>query len=164
MTDTATLRTNPFILHGPRGTIPSLVRTDDAWSSAILRLTLGFVMVPHGLQKTFGFFGGYGFTGSMSFFTDTMGLPWVLAFAVIAIELGGSIALIIGLGTRLAALGIGAVMVGAIATVHAEYGFLMNWAGTKAGEGFEYHLLAIGIAAALVLAGGGRWSIDSRLV
>jgi len=73
------------------------------------------------------------------------------------------VALLAGVGTRLAAAGIAAIMTGAIVTVHWPHGFFMNWAGSQAGEGFEYHLLAIAIAAALVLTGGGRWSVDRRI-
>ncbi len=68
-----------------------------------------------------------------------------------------------GAGTRLAAAGIGAVMLGAIATVHAEHGFFMNWFGNQKGEGFEYHLLALAMAFALIVRGGGKASIDRRI-
>lgn len=163
MTSTATLQTTSREFPAARRAFHALIRTDDLWSGTVLRVALGAIMLPHGLQKTFGLFGGYGFEGTMGFFTETMGLPWLLALLVIGIEFLGSIALIAGAGTRVAAAGIGAVMVGAVATVHAEIGFFMNWTGTLAGEGFEYHLLAIAIAGALILVGGGRWSLDHRV-
>lgn len=163
MTHTATLSTRAADASTAQRTLYNLVRTDGAWSAAALRVGLGAVMLPHGLQKTVGLFGGYGFGGTMGFFTETMGLPWLIAFAVIAIELVGSVALLAGVGTRLAAAGIAAVMTGAIVTVHWANGFFMNWTGSQAGEGFEYHLLAIAIAAALLLTGGGRWSVDRRI-
>jgi putative oxidoreductase len=51
-------------------------------------------------------------------------------------------------------------MLGAITMVHLPHGFFMNWGGQQQGEGYEYHLLVIGIAAALLITGGGRWSVD----
>ena len=160
MTHSATLSQETGDLPVGARTLRQLLQTEDAWSAAVVRVVLGGVMLPHGLQKTVGLFGGNGFSGTMSFFTEAMGLPWLIAFLVITIELVGAIALIAGLGTRLAALGIAAVMVGAVVTVHGANGFFMNWFGSQAGEGFEYHLLALGMAVALVFAGGGRLSLD----
>ena len=140
-----------------------VLATDDAWTPTIARLVLGAVMLPHGLQKTFGLFGGYGFEGTMGFFTGTMGLPWIVAFLVIVIESVGALALLFGLASRLAALGVAAVMAGAALTTHLSFGFFMNWDGSAAGEGFEFHLLAIGLAAVVTLAGGGKASLDARL-
>lgn len=137
-----------------------LFQTNDAASLLILRLTLGGVMLPHGAQKLLGWFGGYGFAGTMGMFTDKMGIPAVLAFLVILAESFGSLGLIVGFLTRIAAFGIAWVMVGAIFLVHVPHGFFMNWFGQQAGEGFEYHLLAIGICLALLLSGGGKWSVD----
>lgn len=138
----------------------ALFQTNDAASLLILRLTLGGVMLPHGAQKLLGWFGGYGFAGTMGMFTDKMGIPAVLAFLVILAESFGSLGLIVGFLTRIAAFGIAWVMVGAIFLVHVPHGFFMNWFGQQAGEGFEYHLLAIGICLALLLSGGGKWSVD----
>jgi putative oxidoreductase len=117
-------------------------------------------MFPHGAQKLLGWFGGYGFTGTMHFFTATMGVPWVFALLAILAESLGALGLVAGLFTRVAALGIGANMVVAILTVHIHNGFFMNWTGTQAGEGFDYHLLALGIALAVIIKGGGLWSLD----
>lgn len=147
---------------GPMG-LPALLRTDDALAPAVLRVVLGAVMFPHGAQKLLGWFGGPGFRGTMGFFTGTMHLPALLAVLVIVAESFGAIALVAGLLTRVAAAGIAAVMVGAIVTTHAANGFFMNWFGNQAGEGFEYHLLAIGIAVALMITGGGRASLDHAL-
>ena len=137
--------------------------TTAGWSSTVARLVLAVVMFPHGAQKLLGWFGGYGFAGTLGFLTDKMGLPKPLAASVILIEFAAPLLLVAGLGTRFAALGIGAIMIGAIATVHASQGFFMNWSGTQAGEGFEYHLLALGLVAVLLAQGGGRWSLDRRL-
>ena len=141
----------------------ALVATDGSAGPVALRFTLAAVMFPHGAQKMLGWFGGHGFSASMGFLTGQAGLPWVIALLVMVAELFGPIGLVLGLWSRLAALGIGAVMVGAIATVHAQYGFFMNWAGTEAGEGIEYHLLVLGIAAALIVQGSGALSIDRLL-
>lgn len=137
--------------------------TNNDYSSLILRVTLGVVMLPHGLQKTLGMFGGHGLAGTIGFFTDKMGVPHEVAILVICAESLGALGLIFGCATRLGALGIAAVMSGAIIMVHTKFGFFMNWQGTQAGEGFEFHLLAIGIAIALMIKGGGAWSIDRAI-
>lgn len=140
-----------------------LFRTDEAWTGLILRLTLGLVMFPHGAQKLLGVYGGFGFSGTMGFFTETMHLPWVVAFLVIVGESFGSLALLAGLLTRFTAASLGVIMAGAIVTTHLPHGFFMNWFGKQQGEGFEYHLLVIGIAVALLVTGGGRWSADGAM-
>ncbi len=141
----------------------ALTVTHGGVASLVLRLTLGLVMFPHGAQKLFGWFGGYGFSATTSFLTQTAGLPAPVALLVILIEFFGSLALILGAFSRAAALGIITVMVGAVATVHLPNGFFMNWSGAQAGEGFEYHLLVIGIAMAIILRGSGTFSIDRIL-
>ena len=134
--------------------------TNDDWSQLILRVTLGVVMFPHGAQKLLGWFGGYGFAGTMDMFTQKMGIPAALAFLVIITESLGSVGLVVGFLTRLAAFGIFCIMVVAIAMVHWPNGFFMNWAGNQPGEGIEYHLLVIGIAIVLMIWGAGRSSVD----
>ena len=126
----------------------------------IARLTLGLIMFPHGAQKVLGWFGGYGYSGTMGFFTQTMHIPALFAFLAILAEFGGSLGLITGFLSRLSAFGIAANMVVAIATVHGANGFFMNWSGNQKGEGFEYHLLAIGLALIVLIYGGGKSSID----
>jgi putative oxidoreductase len=140
-----------------------LFQTESSWSCLVLRLVLGVVMFPHGAQKVFGWFGGFGFTASMGMFTEKMHIPALLAVLVILAESAGSLGLITGLLTRVAALGILCDMIGAVALVHWRNGFFMNWSGKQAGEGFEYHLLMIGMALALVLAGGGKFSLDRMI-
>jgi len=137
-----------------------LFATHDSWSLLILRVTLGVVMFPHGAQKLLGWFGGYGFSGTMDMFTNKMGIPAALAFLVIMTEFFGSLGLIVGFLTRLAAFGGFCIMVVAIGMVHWQNGFFMNWSGKQAGEGFEYHLLAIGIALVLMIYGAGKGSVD----
>lgn len=147
----------------PMKLIHTILHTDKSFSTLLLRVTLGAVFFPHGAQKALGWFGGHGFAGTMGYFTGAMHIPTLFAFLAIAAEFAGAIALILGFGTRVAALGIAAVMAVAIASVHAQYGFFMNWAGNQAGEGIEYHLLALGMALALVLRGGGALSIDGAI-
>jgi putative oxidoreductase len=141
----------------------TLFGTEDTCVGLLLRLTLGVVMFPHGAQKLLGWYGGFGFAGTMGFFPEQMHIPTVLAFLVILAESFGSLGLIVGFLTRLAAAGMVAVMVGAITMVHWPHGFFMNWFGKQQGEGFEYHLLVIGIGLALLLTGGGKWSVDGEL-
>ena len=142
------------------GWVGRLIETEADVTSLFLRLTLAVVIFPHGAQKLLGWFGGYGFSGTMGFFTEQMGLPGLVAFLVIFIEFFGALALAAGALGRAAAAGIAAVMVGAVVTTHLPNGFFMNWTGAQAGEGFEFHLLALGIAAALILKGSGAASFD----
>src|SRR3954467_9790867 len=99
--------------------------TDVSKTLAAQRILLGAIMLPHGAQKLLGWFGGYGFSGTMEFFTGTMHLPTPLAFLIIMAESFGAIGLVVGAGTRLAALGIVAVMLGAIVTTHLPHGLFM---------------------------------------
>jgi len=140
-----------------------LLATDTSLAPSLLRATLAVVMFPHGAQKALGWFGGYGWSGTMGFLTGQIGLPGPLAALVILLEFLGPLLLLTGLGTRLVATGFAGIMFGAIATVHAEHGFFMNWFGAQKGEGYEFHLLVIGGALALALTGGGRWSFDRHL-
>ncbi len=140
-----------------------LFQTNDKFSYWVPRVILGCVMFPHGVQKLFGWFGGFGFTNTMTYFTQTAGLPWIIAFLIIMGESLGSLGLIVGFFTRLSALGLIFIMVGAITTVHIPNGFFMNWFGKNAGEGFEYHLLVIGMSIPLLISGGGKYSVDGLI-
>lgn len=140
-----------------------IFQTNDNNAATILRIVLGVILFPHGAQKLLGWFGGYGFDGTMGFLTGTAGLPWIIAFLVIAIEFFGAIALIVGFGTRIVAVGIIALFAGIVFTSHLQNGFFMNWAGNQPGEGYEYHLLVIGMALALLVSGAGKWSVDYAL-
>lgn len=138
-----------------------LLQTDDNIVSFIIRVTVAIVMLPHGLQKLLGMFGGHGFKATMSFFTSN-GTPAILAFLVIITESIGSLLILFGFTTRLWALMLSAVMLVAT-SMHTANGFFMNWGGTQAGEGFEYHILVLGITLALLIKGAGRWSVDRQL-
>ena len=137
-----------------------IFQTNESNATTIIRIVLGVILFPHGAQKMLGWFGGYGFDGTMGFLTGTAGLPWIMAFLVIAIEFFGAIALIVGFATRIVAVGIISLFAGIVFTSHLQNGFFMNWAGNQQGEGYEYHLLIIGMAIALLVSGGGKWSID----
>ena len=139
----------------------SLFATEDRLDVLLLRLALGLVMLAHGAQKLMGWFGGFGFENTMDYFTESMGMPWMLGFAVIMIESIGSIFLILGLLTRPVALGLLTIMLSAALMVHWPHGFFMNWFGNQSGEGIEFFILAIGMALALLIAGGGSYSMDS---
>ena len=140
-----------------------LIRTNNDYAVTILRLILGIVFFAHGAQKALGWFGGYGFNGTLTGFTQSMHIPAVFAVLAIAAEFLGGLGLHVGLLSRVAAFGIGYNMVVAVAHIHYRLGFFMNWSGTKKGEGFEFHLLAIAIVVALILKGGGAASIDRLL-
>jgi putative oxidoreductase len=140
-----------------------LMATSDDVAMTILRLTLGVVFFAHGAQKMLGWFGGYGFSGTMGFFTHQLGVPAPLAFLAIVTEFFGGLGLILGLLTRIPALGIAVEMIIAVFMVHLPNGFFMNWYGTQKGEGFEYHLLAIAVSAVVLLRGAGAYSADRAL-
>ena len=143
--------------------IRKLTATDSNVATTILRLMLGIIFFAHGAQKMLGWFGGYGFTGTMGFFTGVMHIPAVFAFLAIAAEFFGGLGLILGLFTRVAAFGVLCNMIVAIAMVHIRFGFWMNWTGTQKGEGFEYHLLLIAASVFLMICGAGAASVDHLL-
>jgi putative oxidoreductase len=138
------------------------MRTTDV-ALLILRLTLAAVLWPHGAQKALGLFGGGGISATVAGLSGHMGLPAILVYLVIAAEFLGPIALVLGVLTRLAALGIAVDMACAALLVHLRNGFFMNFAGNQKGEGIEYFIYAVGVALALVIAGPGRIALMKRL-
>ncbi len=140
-----------------------LFLTADDAALLVLRITLGVVFFPHGMQKLLGWFGGYGFAGTMDMFTTKLAIPALFAFLAIMAEGLGSLGLITGFLTRVAAFGITVNMVVAVYLLHWQNGFFMNWFGNQKGEGFEYHLLVIAIGIVLMIKGGGKWSVDKGL-
>jgi putative oxidoreductase len=140
-----------------------LLATSDDWTLTLLRLVMGVIFFAHGAQKTFGWFGGYGFSGTMGFFTQMMHIPAPFAFLAICAEFLGGVGLILGALGRIAAFGITCNMLVAILMVHHNFGLFMNWSGQQKGEGFEYHLLAIAIAVVLMARGSGAFSVDRAL-
>jgi putative oxidoreductase len=141
-----------------------LLATSDSWAITVVRVMLGVIFFAHGSQKVLGWFGGYGLKGTVGYFVST-GLPLPVAYAVCFFEFFGGIGLLLGLFTRLAALAVITVMVGAIAKVHAPSGFFINWELTPGkGHGYEANLAFIAMGLACVIAGGGALSVDGLLV
>jgi putative oxidoreductase len=140
-----------------------LISTDNDSATAILRVVLGVIFFAHGAQKILGWFGGYGFTGTMGFFTGVMHIPAPFAFLAICAEFFGGLGLIFGFLTRIGALGISCNMLVAVAMIHRQFGFFMNWTGTQKGEGYEYHLLILATTVFLMIRGAGAASIDRLL-
>lgn len=151
-----------------RGGVQALVRsalaTDTSKTLLVQRVVLAGVILPHGLQKVFGWFGGWGLDGTIGWFQSALGVPAPVAWLVIAADFLGPLALALGLFSRLSALGVTLTMLGAIFLVHAPNGFFMNWSGTAPGEGYEFHLLALALSVPLVVRGGGAASLDIWLL
>ncbi|HJS46620.1 MAG TPA: DoxX family protein [Gemmatimonadales bacterium] len=139
-----------------------LLATDDSRALLLLRVTLALVLLPHAAQKLFGWFGGAGIQGTLTGFEQYLGIPVALGIVAIATEALAPIALLLGLGTRVAAVALAGQMAVAGWT-HRANGFFANWSGTQAGEGIEFHLLYIGAALALAIGGGGAGSLDRKL-
>jgi putative oxidoreductase len=148
----------PLALLGRR-----LTATGRDHGALVARLVLAAVMLPHGAQHALGWLGGYGFAGTLHWMTGTLGFPAPLAALAIVIELVAPLALLVGLGGRLAAAGLFGLMVGAART-HLPNGFFMNWFGAMpaGSEGFEYHLLALALAAVVMIRGSGSLALDGR--
>lgn len=133
------------------------------FSLLLARIILGTVIAAHGSQKLLGWFGGYGFDGTMGFFTEAIGLPPIAALLIILAESIGMVALIFGLFSRILSSALILIMAGAIATTHGAFGFFLNWSGTQGGEGYEFHLLVIALASVISLNGAGAYSIDAAI-
>jgi putative oxidoreductase len=146
-----------------RTMIQRLAVTEPQLSPLILRIVFVIVLWPHGAQKLLGFFGGYGFTPSMQHLTTEAGLPSLIAFLVIFLEFFGSLLILLGLFIRLVAIAQIILFIGMIVTAHLQFGFFMNWFGAQKGEGFEYHLLAIGLLVSLIVTGAGKTSLDGLI-
>jgi putative oxidoreductase len=141
-----------------------LTKTDSSnYAQTILRLVLGIVFFAHGAQKALGWFGGYGFSGTMVFFTQQMGIPAPFAFLAIMAEFLGGLGLLVGFLSRIAAFGIFCNMFVAVCLLHRHFGIFMNWTGTQKGEGYEFHLLAMAMTVAIMIAGAGALSVDAAL-
>lgn len=140
-----------------------LLATSDDPAFTVLRVLLAVVFFPHGAQKLLGWFGGAGLSGTVGFFQQTWGIPVFLTALVVIVEFAGAFGLIAGFLTRVWAAGIVIEMVVAVFLNHLRNGFFMNWSGHQAGEGFEFHILAVAIALALLLSGGGAASVDRVL-
>jgi putative oxidoreductase len=140
-----------------------IFKTNGVFAPVAIRIFLSIVLFPHGAQKLLGWFGGFGFEGSMQYFTKTVGLPWIIGFLVIIIEFFGPLALLAGFATRLWSAAIAVLMTGIILTNFTDY-FFMNWFGTQPKEGFEFFLLTIGMAVSLIISGSGKFSVDAGII
>lgn len=146
-----------------RTMIQRLAVTEPQLSPLILRIIFAIVLWPHGAQKLLGWFGGYGFTPTMHHLTTEAGLPSLIAFLVIFLEFFGSLFILLGLFTRPVAIAQIILFIGMIVTAHVQFGFFMNWFGAQKGEGFEYHLLAMGLLVSLIITGAGKASLDGGI-
>lgn len=140
-----------------------IFKTNHDWTGVITRLTLAIVMIPHTIQHTTGGLGGFGYSGVMGYFTGTLHIPFIISFLVIAIEVVTPILLIIGFAGRISAILLIILMLGIIFTSHIQFGFFMNFLGNQKGEGYEYHLLYIGLSFATLINGSGKYSIDNLI-
>lgn len=140
-----------------------LLTTTENWGATAVRFALGIVLFSHGAQSMLGWFGGFGLQATIEFLSAKMGLPEFIGFAVIGIQFFGSLMLLTGALTRVAALGVFGIFLG-MAFYHFDYGFHMNWSGTNAGEGFEYHVLVLAMCLMLFISGGGALSVDRKIL
>jgi putative oxidoreductase len=151
-----------FGLPTQKSVVAAVARTEDDRALLALRVAFAAVMFPHGAQHALGWFGGFGYSGTHQWMTTVVGVPSPLAALAIVVELLAPLALLFGVIGRLAALGLGVILAVA-ATTHAGNGFFMNWLGNQKGEGYEFHLLGIAIAVALLIRGSGALSVDRWL-
>ena len=140
-----------------------MLGTDGDWVITIVRIVLGVVFFAHGAQKAFGWFGGAGLQSTVRVFREHLQIPAPLALLSVAAEFLGGLGLIVGLLSRIAALGIAVVIIVAILAVHRKFGFFMNWYGEKQGHGIEYHILVLALALAVMIKGAGAFSLDQVL-
>lgn len=141
-----------------------LATSPENITALVARIALGIAVFPHGAQKLLGWFGGYGFSGTMGFLTGGAGLPWIIALLVILIEFFGALFLIAGFATRIAAFGVIINFLGVVLTSHIHNGFFMNWyKQPNQGEGLEYFILLFGLAIISLIAGGGKASVDAAI-
>jgi putative oxidoreductase len=133
------------------------------WQALIARLALAITIFPHGAQKLFGWFGGYGYEGTIGYMTTQGGLPYFVALLVILIESIGALMIMTGFLTRFAALGIFGLFAIIAFKFHSDNGFFMNWTGSQKGEGIEYFIMVLGLSLILIFSGGGKASVDAAL-
>ena len=144
--------------------LAQVIATSNRITPTLIRVGAGVAMFPHGAQKALGWFGGYGFSGTIDGLGKSMGIPPIFAVLAIAAEFLGALGLITGTLTRVSAFGVAFTMVvAAVMGKHYENGFFMNWFGNQKGEGLEYFLLIFTLAVAAMVEGGGRASVDRWL-
>lgn len=144
-------------------TLKTFFETKDHYEGVVVPLTLALVILPHGCQLLFGWFNGIGYQAAMNYFTQVENLPWIIGLMVILLQTLGALCILIGLAGRLMAMGMMVLFIGMILTSHLDHGFFMNWFGQQKGEGYEYHLLVIGLCLTLLISGSGTKSLDYYL-
>ena len=143
--------------------VDAVLGTYPSWSHLVVRVGLGVVFVAHGAQKVLGWFGGPGLRATINAFKG-LGVPPAASALAAFIEFLGGLALLVGFLTRPAAVGIIVVMLVAIAKVHRQHGFFINFAGTPGkGHGFEFNFALIAMALSIVIGGAGVLSIDRAI-
>jgi Predicted membrane protein len=144
--------------------IKKFLATDQqSWSLLVARLALSLVILPHGMQKALGLFGGYGFSETLGAF-QSMGMPLIIGVLVILAEFVGSLGILVGAGTRFMAFSVGLTMAGAaVLGGHINNGFFMNWFGQQKGEGLEYFILVVGLSIVILIGGAGRYAVDNLI-
>jgi putative oxidoreductase len=141
-----------------------IIRTDDDKVLTLLRVALAIMVFPHGAQKLLGWFGGFGFSGTMGFLTQQMHIPAALALLVFAAEFFGALGVFFGFLGRIAAFGIAVDLTVVAVMAHLPNGFFLNYSGQQKGEGVEFLIVPVATAIALVIRGSGAWSIDRALM
>ncbi|MGY0407092.1 MAG: DoxX family protein [Polaribacter sp.] len=141
----------------------TIFSTSSGWGATVARVTIGLIMLPHGMQKMFGWYGGEGFSKTIKRFSQDMGYPTIIAFLIIFFEFFGAIGLIFGVASRFFAFGILVLMIAAIVTVHWKNGYFLNWHNTLEGEGMQFNLLMIGVAIVVIILGSGKLSLDNYI-
>ncbi len=142
--------------------LQKIIKSSPGYDRTVLRLTLGIVLLAHGSQKMLGLFGGYGFVGTLNAFSQYMHIAAPVTVMVIFIEFFGSLMLISGLFTRIAALGVLGLFTGILFITAPHSGFFMNWEGIAKPEGFEYEILVLGMALTLLIGGGGSFAMENK--
>jgi len=140
--------------------VPAFASITDALSpfaEPLVRVTAGLLLVPHGAQKLFGWFGGYGIEATGQFFAAKLGLPASLALTAGIIEFFGGLLLAAGIATRPVAALVFGLMAVAVVQVHLPAGFFWTTGG------YEYPLLWGIVALSFVIRGGGRYSVDGLI-
>ncbi len=145
------------------GMITWILGSNGDWVITMARIVLGVVFFAHGAQKALGWFGGAGLDNTVRGFKEHLQIPAPLALLSVAAEFLGGLGLIVGLLSRVAAMGIAVVMLVAVLAVHWKFGFFMNWYGDKQGQGIEYHILVLVLALVVMIKGGGAFSLDQVL-
>ena len=140
----------------------AMMVTSDDRIPMLARLALGIVILPHGAQNLFGWFGGPGIDGALGSYAAN-GIPPFLGWIALVAQFFGGVALVIGFMGRVAAFAIAVVLIAAVITLHWSVGFFMDWNGQLQGEGFEFHILAVTLALIVLIRGSGALSIDRVL-